>query len=411
MKFLYTLGIYLAQFILRIVALFNTKIKIGVIGRATTFSKLKAKINVTDKTLWFHCASLGEYEQGLPVFKELRKVYPSYKIVLSFFSPSGYEIRKKAPFADVVVYLPLDTKANARRFLDIVNPELTIFVKYEIWPNFLNELKKRQLKAVLISATFRKSQSFFKWYGKHTKQALFAFEHIFTQNENSKVLLKNIGYTNASVSGDTRFDRVSNQLVQDNTLDFISEFKNNELCIVVGSSWAEDEKLIVNYINNKANETTKFIIAPHNIKANQIEKLKHSISKSCVLFSKKDGKKLSNYQVLIVDTIGLLTKIYSYANIAYVGGAMGTTGLHNTLEAAVFGIPIIIGNNHEKFPEAKNMIDNKGMLSVSNQKELNEALNLFTVNDSIRNEFGLNNINFITKNKGAVTQILNFLGS
>ncbi|WP_340171362.1 glycosyltransferase N-terminal domain-containing protein [Lacinutrix sp.] len=406
---MYSFGIYIASFILKIVALFNTKIKLGVIGREETFKKLKATIKAKDKTLWFHCASLGEYEQGLPVFTELRKDYPNHKIVLSFFSPSGYEIRKNAPFADIVVYIPLDTKTNAKRFIDSINPELTVFVKYEIWPNILNELKKRQLKAVLISAVFRENQSFFKWYGKHTKSALFAFEHIFTQNKASKLLLEKIGYNNASVSGDTRFDRVSNQLSQNNTLEFVSEFKGDNLCVVIGSSWPEDEKLIVNYINTLADKATKFIIAPHNIKKNQIEALKRSISSSSLLFSEKESKNISNYNVLILDTIGLLTKVYNYADIAYVGGALGITGLHNTLEAAVFGVPIIIGNNHEKFQEAQAMINNKGMLSISSQEELNTALNQFIENKEKRIEYGLNNYNYITKNKGAVVQILKFL--
>lgn len=406
---MYSFGIFITGLVLKIVALFNTKIKLGVQGRANTFSALKTNILSNDKTLWFHCASLGEYEQGLPVFSELRKKYSKHKIVLSFFSPSGYEIRKNAPFADVVVYLPLDSKANARTFLNIVNPELTVFVKYEIWPNFLNELKKRNLKAILISASFRKNQSFFKWYGKQTRKALFAFEHIFTQNEVSKTLLKDINYNNVTVSGDTRFDRVSNQLKQDNTLNFIEEFKNNNLCVVIGSSWPEDEKLIINYINTYSNKNIKFIIAPHNIKSTQIEELKNNISKSSILFSKKENKALKNYQVLILDTIGLLTKVYSYADIAYVGGALGTTGLHNTLEAAVFGVPIIIGNNHKKFPEAQSMIDNRGMISISNQEELNKALNLFITNQALRTEFGTNNFKFIEKNKGAIIQILDFL--
>ena len=409
MNLLYSFGIYISSFILKIIALFNTKIKRGVTGREQTFKTLKESITIKDKTFWFHCASLGEYEQGLPVFTELRQDYPDHKIVLSFFSPSGYEIRKNAPFADTVVYLPLDTKTNAKRFLDLVHPELTIFVKYEIWPNLLKELKERQCKAILISASFRESQSFFKWYGKLAKSALFAFEHIFTQNEQTKLLLEKIGYKNASVSGDTRFDRVSNQLLQNNTLEFISEFKGDNLCVVIGSSWPEDEKLIVKYINTLANKTTKFIIAPHNIKQNQIENLKRSIATSCLLFSEKENKQISEFQVLILNTIGLLTKVYTYADIAYVGGAVGTTGLHNTLEAAVFGVPIIIGSNHKKFPEAQAMIDHKGMVSISNQNELNYAFDLFITNKVVRAEYGLNNYNYIKKNKGAVIQILKFL--
>jgi len=409
LSLLYNLGIYIANFHLKIIALFNNKIKLGVVGRSQTFKILKSNILEKDKTLWFHCASLGEYEQGLPVFNALRKDYPKHKIVLSFFSPSGFEIRKNAPFADVVVYLPLDTNKNAKRFLNIVNPELTIFVKYEIWPNILNELKKRQLKAVLISATFRENQSFFKWYGKRTKESLFAFEHIFTQNKSSKLLLNKIDYNNVTVSGDTRFDRVASQLNLDNTLDFVSVFKGDSLCIVIGSSWPEDEKLIVNYINKQSNASVKFIIAPHNIKTNQIENLKKSISKNSVLFSEKEDKNLGDYQVLILNTIGLLTKVYNYGDIAYVGGAMGNTGLHNTLEAAVFGVPIIIGKNHDKFPEAQAMIDNNGLVSIKSQEELNVVLNSLVEDEKKRKSLGENNRNFIKENEGAVVQILNFL--
>ncbi|WP_313791495.1 3-deoxy-D-manno-octulosonic acid transferase [Lacinutrix neustonica] len=305
--------------------------------------------------------------------------------------------------------MPLDTKKNAKRFLDAVHPELTVFVKYDIWPNLLNELKQRATRAILISAVFRKSQAFFKWYGKNTRQALFAFEHIFTQDEQSKVLLHTIGYTTVSISGDTRFDRVSSQLLQNNTIDFIETFKQNKLCIVVGSSWREDEKLIVDYINKKASNDLQFIIAPHNINQNQIQALKKSIKKPCVLFSKKEGKILEHYQVFIMDTIGLLSRTYSYADIAYVGGAMGTTGLHNTLEAAAFGIPVIIGENHQKFPEAQAMIDQSGMISISTQEELNIALDSFVDNEIKRKAYGQNNYEYIHNNRGAVIQILEYL--
>ena len=278
MSFIYNIGIFLASVALKFGALFNDKLKKGVVGRKNTFNILSTHLNKGDKTFWFHCASLGEYEQGLPVFKKLRDQYKNHKIILSFFSPSGYEIRKKSPIADVVIYLPLDTKVNAKRFLDIVNPELTIFVKYDIWPNFLNELKRRQLRAILISAAFRKNQSYFKFYGKPLKEALFAFEHIFTQNEISKTLLKSINYHKTTVSGDTRYDRVYSQLDIDNTLDFVEEFKNNELCVVAGSTWPEGENLLINFINSEASKNVKFIIAPHNIKLNQIKQLQEKIN-------------------------------------------------------------------------------------------------------------------------------------
>lgn len=406
---IYNLGINLAHFALKCTALFNNKIKLGVEGRSETFKILKSNLTQHDKTLWFHCASLGEYEQGLPVFQALRKHYESHKIVLTFFSPSGYQIRKNSPIADVVAYLPLDTKKNARAFVDIVNPELTVFVKYDIWPNFLNELKSRDLRAILISAAFRKKQSFFKFYGSKLRNALFCFEHIFTQNEVSKDLLESIEYKNVTISGDTRFDRVSNQLKTDNSLDFIKQFKNNKLCVVVGSSWPEDENLFINFINKKAPKDIKFIIAPHNIKSQQVKNLKDKLNTKVTLFSSKENINLSKAQVLIVDTIGLLSKIYSYADIAYVGGAMGNTGLHNTLEPAVFGIPIIIGNNHSKFPEAEAMINNKGMFSVSNQKEFNNILSLLIENEHKRLDSGNKNLDYIEKNKGAVIQILDYL--
>jgi len=406
---LYNITIQLASVVLKLLSLFNNKLKLGVDGRALTFNKLDQFLNKSDKTLWFHCASLGEYEQGLPIFTELRKDYPNHKIVLSFFSPSGYEIRKNAPFADLVVYLPLDTKNNAKRFINLVNPELTVFVKYEIWPNYLNEIKSRGLRAILISAVFRKDQSFFKWYGSQTKKALFAFEHIFTQNETSKKLLETINYTNATISGDTRFDRVSNQLNTDNNLDFIKVFKDNKLCIVIGSSWPEDESLIIEFINNYVGIPIKFIIAPHNIKSKQIENIQTNLKKPSILFTQKEKKDLSQYDVFILDTIGLLSKTYSYADIAYVGGAMGNTGLHNILEPAVFGVPIIIGKNYQKFPEAFDMIKNKGVKSVSNITELGTELNSLINDPESRLTTGNQNADFIKKNKGAVIQIMQYL--
>lgn len=407
--FIYNIGIHLTYFALKFVALFNHKIKKGVLGRSETFKILKSKLNKNDKTLWFHCASLGEYEQGLPVFESLKKYYKNHKIILSFFSPSGYEIRKDSPIANIVVYLPIDTRKNAILFLDLVNPELTVFVKYDIWPNFLNELRARKLRAILISAAFRSNQAYFQFYGKKLRQALFAFEHIFTQNEASKNLLLSIQYNQVTISGDTRFDRVSNQLNIDNTLKFIDTFKNKQLCIVAGSTWPEDEQLIINFINNKAPKNIKFIIAPHNIKSSQINTIKEKLSIKTVLFSEKDDHELINTQVFIIDTIGILTKIYNYADIAYVGGAMGNTGLHNILEPAVFGSPIIIGKNYNKFPEAKLMIDNDGIFSVSNQTEFDNILNKLITNSDFRQKSGSKNVEYIKENRGAVIQILDYL--
>ncbi|MDO5978330.1 3-deoxy-D-manno-octulosonic acid transferase [Flavivirga spongiicola] len=409
MSFIYNIGIHIAHFALKCASLFNEKIKKGMVGRQNTFEVLESQLNSNDKTLWFHCASLGEYEQGLPVFKKLREHYKQHKIVLSFFSPSGYEIRKNSPIADIVIYLPLDSKKHAKRFINLVNPELTIFVKYDIWPNFLNELKRRKLRAILISAAFRKNQSYFKFYGGELRRALFTFEHIFTQNEASKTLLQSIHYNKVTVSGDTRFDRVSSQLGLNNYLSFIETFKDDKLCVVAGSTWPEDENLLINYINATDHKNVKFIIAPHNIKTAQINNIQEKLHVKSVLYSKKNDEQLINAQVFIIDTIGILSKVYSYANIAYVGGAMGHTGLHNTLEPAVFAIPIIIGSNHEKFPEAKAMIDINGMFSASNQKEFDSILNELIQNKEKCLSSGKKNGDYIAKNKGAVIQIIDYL--
>ncbi len=409
MKLIYNLGIYITGSILNVVALFNAKIKLGVKGRSQTFTTLNNTLVESSKNLWFHCASLGEYEQGLPVFEKLRQAYPNYKIVLSFFSPSGYEIRKNTNIADVVVYLPLDTPNNAKRFVNLIKPELTVFVKYDIWPNYLLELDKKNLKTILISATFRKDQIYFKPYGTLFKKALYTFEHIFTQNKLSKELLNSINYNRVTVSGDTRFDRVNNQLQIDNTLSFVEKFKGEKLCIVVGSSWPEDEALFLNYINSNNISQLKFIVAPHNIKASQIESFQNNLNKSSILYSEKDSKPLNDFNILIIDTIGLLSRIYNYADIAYVGGAIGTTGLHNTLEPAVFGIPIIIGNNYNKFPEAQGLIDNGGMFSIKNQKKFNTILNKLLNDSDYRKSCGSKNQQYVNDHKGAVVQILDYL--
>ncbi len=409
MHFIYNTAVFITSLLLQVGALFSEKLKKGVLGRKNTFKILANQLREKDKTIWFHCASLGEYEQGLPLFSELRKHYKNHKIVLSFFSPSGYEVRKNCPISDIVIYLPLDSKTNAERFLNIINPELTIFVKYDIWPNFLNILKRKQLRALLISATFRKNQTYFKFYGKPLRNALFAFEHIFTQDEASKSILKTINYHKVTVSGDTRYDRVSNQLSIDNTLTFINNFKNNQLCVVAGSTWPEGETLLINFINSEASKNVKFIIAPHDIKPKRIKNLQAQLQSKSILFSEKTAIDPSNHQVFIIDTIGLLSKIYSYADIAYVGGALGDTGLHNTLEPAVFGVPVIIGNKHNNFPEAQALINNGGMYSIKDSTTFNKVLKKLISNNAIRATSGLKNKTFILNKKGAVKEIIKYL--
>jgi len=378
-------------------------------GRKETFPKLKKTISKNDKVIWFHCASLGEFEQGRPILEKLKAEKPTHKIVLTFFSPSGYEVKKNYNLADVVCYLPLDSKKNAKKFLDILTPELTVFVKYEFWPSMLNELKNRNIKTVLVSGIFRKNQVFFKWYGGWMRKSLKAFAHFFVQDKNSKKLLNSITFTNVTVSGDTRFDRVFEITKQNNQLPFIEEFKNNKYTLVAGSTWKEDEKLLVTYINNKASENEKFIIAPHNItKKNSIE-LKKSISKKVVFFSEKENKNLETYQVFIIDTVGILTKIYKYANIAYVGGGFTKTGVHNVLEPASFGMPVIIGPNYYKFKEAIDLVKEEACFVINNSQKLSVLLNEFFQEKEKRKKAGSNALNYIIEKTGATTKILYYL--
>ncbi len=257
MHSLYNFLINSAEKLLPATTIFSEKMKLFTEGRKDVFSILQKNISAEDKTIWFHAASLGEYEQALPVILQVKEIFPKHKIVLSFFSPSGYENKKNSAVADVVVYLPLDTSKNAKKFLDLVHPDWALFIKYEFWPNFLKELKKRNTKTVLVSGAFREDQAFFKPYGKWMRKYLDAFEYFFLQNERSKQLLLSLGYENAAVSGDTRFDRVSEQLQQDNHLDFIEEFKNDKICVVAGSSWPEDEALLTQYIN-QSSENIKY---------------------------------------------------------------------------------------------------------------------------------------------------------
>lgn len=409
MFFLYNQIVFIAGFLLKIVALFSPKMALFVKGRKDVFKTLEAKIQANDKSIWFHAASLGEYEQGLPVIEKIKEKYPSHKIIVTFFSPSGYEVRKNNTVADCTVYLPLDTQKNAKQFIELAHPELVFFIKYEYWPNYLNELKKRNIKTYLISGILRENQAFFKWYGGFYRKSLDAFDFFFVQNESSKQLLQSLSHQNVLVSGDTRFDRVSTILEKDNTLNFIAEFKDNKITVVVGSSWPKDEEIIAQYINQYSNENVKFIIAPHNIKAEQIAKLKALITKPTALFSEKENQSLSDQQVFIIDTIGILTKIYSYADIAYVGGGFGNPGIHNILEPATFGIPIVIGPNYSHFAEATALVKLEGCVSIANNKDLLETFDDLIYKPDIRFQKGAICRQFVQQNKGATAIILNHL--
>lgn len=405
MLFLYNLVISIAGFFLKIIALFSPKIKLFVEGRKNVFAILEEKIKPADKTIWFHSASLGEYEQGLPVIEKIKEKYPTHKIIVTFFSPSGYEVRKNNTIADVTVYLPLDTKKNAKRFLKLVHPELVFFIKYEFWLNYLKELKTNKTHAYLISGIFRDSQMFFKWYGGFYRKALEAFTYFFVQNRSSKEKIEAIGFHNVIVSGDTRFDRVNAILERDNSLDFIESFKNNQKTIIIGSSWPKDETLLINYIN-QTSENIKFIIAPHNIKTDQILNLKSQITKSTLLFSEKENKNPADYNVFIIDTVGLLTKIYSYGTIAYVGGGFGNPGIHNILEPAAFGIPIVIGPNYSNFAEATELVNLGGCMVISGQEELKQTFDQLITDQIFLKKKGQICKSYIQDNKGAANRIM-----
>lgn len=406
MRFLYQTVIFLSALLLPITRFFNKKMRLFIDGRKQTFSILRQKTDRSQKYIWLHVASLGEYEQGLPVMEALKKRHPDYKIVLTFFSPSGYEIRKNNKIADITIYLPLDTKPNVKRFLDLVQPEMVFFIKYEFWPNYLNELKKRNIPTYLVAGIFRKEQLFFKGYGGFYRKALTAFHHFFVQNEVSNILLKSIGFENVTVHGDTRFDRVAEIVERVQPLDFIEKFKNNTATIVIGSSWIDDENIYLPYLNNS--ENIKFIIAPHNIKEEDLSRIEQKINKKVVRYSNYNPDDLSTADVFIIDTIGILTQIYAYADIAYVGGAF-RTGLHNILEPATYGAPVVIGPKYEKFQEANDLVSLGSCLVVNNIEELSNTFNELIKNTSLRKDLGSKNKNFVLKNKNATKIVMDFI--
>lgn len=407
MAVFYNLVVIAVSVFLKLISPFNKKIMLFVDGRKATFSVLADKIKPSDKVIWFHCASLGEFEQGRPVIEKVRKTYPHYKVVLSFFSPSGYEIRKNYDQADVVVYLPLDIKSNVETFLKLVHPEIAIIVKYEFWPNLLDGLKESKIPTLLISGIFRENQFFFKGIGSWMRNKLKTYTHFFVQDSTSKELLNSYNFTNVTVSGDTRFDRVAEIVTQNNQLQFLDIFKDNKQTLVAGSTWPDDEKLLVDFINNQANEDEKFIIAPHNINSESIQKLITDLKVKTSLYSDYHIDDLKSSQVFVVDTVGILTKIYSYADIAYVGGGF-TNGIHNILEPATFGIPIVIGPKFQKFKEAKDLVNSKACLSVENKEEFEKALCLLRDNE-LQKEMGQKSKEYVKSNVGATVIITRFL--
>lgn len=403
--FIYNIFVIIVSWLIIPISWFNKKIGFFVNGRKETFEKLKS-INKTDKVIWFHCASLGEFEQGRPVIEKFKMQNAKYKIVVTFFSPSGYEIRKDYKLSDVVCYLPLDTIQNAKRFLDVVKPEIVVFVKYEFWPNILKELAHRKIKTILVSGIFREKQTFFNngFLSAFMKKSLQTFEHFFVQDNNSKNLLNNIGFNNVTVSGDTRFDRVIEITKHDNTIGFITDFVQNKRILVAGSTWRKDEEILIDYINNHATENEKFIIAPHNI--TDINWLKNSFTKKVTLFS--DKVKNNRAQVFIIDTIGILTKVYSYADVAYVGGGFGN-GIHNILEPATFGLPIIIGSNYKKFNEAVQLVEKKACFVIHNKIDFKTIVLKLNSDISFKNCAANTSEKFIKNNVGATEGIISYI--
>ncbi|UFH33778.1 3-deoxy-D-manno-octulosonic acid transferase [Chryseobacterium sp. C-71] len=380
MAFLYNLFIQLLIFGMKVFSLFNDKTKKGVEGRKQSLNIIKSAFSAHDKVIWMHAASLGEYEQGLPVLEKLKNEFPNHKILITFFSPSGLEnVVKKKNIADAICYLPFDTERNVKEFLAQMNVELFFTVKYDYWYNLLHELKNKKVKTFVISALFYESQSFFTSYGKwFVKQLKKNVDWFFHQTKQSCLLAKSIGLQNASVTGDTRFDRVKHLKNRDNHVDFIKEFVDDKQTIIFGSSWQAEEKL-ARMISEK-NQNVKLIIAPHDLK--RVEHLK-GIFPNAILYSNLKNAQTfqhSDSQTLIIDSIGLLSKLYSYADVAVVGGGFHNSGLHNILEAATFGIPLVFGNHYKKNPEADDLIKAEGGKSFEHENEAAEFV-LYLLNN------------------------------
>ena len=401
MLWLYNIGIQLFGLILSVFSLFNKKAKLFVRGRTNIFADIQNRLDKNKRYIWFHFASLGEFEQGRPVLEKIKEQFPQKHVVITFFSPSGYEVRKNYPLADGVFYLPLDTANNAKKFVSIVNPELVVFTKYEYWYHYFNTLKSLGIPLFMISAIFRPNQVFFKPYGALNRTILGFVDFFFVQNEESKKLLAAIGIEKAVVSGDTRFDRVAENALNPKRINLIAKFCNATPTLVAGSTWREDERLLALLIAE--NNHWKFIIAPHEIDDKHIADIRQLIP-GAVLFSKLADAD-HNAHVLIIDNIGLLSSIYQYGSIAYIGGGFGA-GIHNTLEAAAFGLPVVFGPKYDKFQEAKDLIDLQAAISISDQHELKKAFLQFS---SDGNKAGIISKEYVAAKKGSTEQIITYI--
>jgi 3-deoxy-D-manno-octulosonic-acid transferase len=404
--FLYSifLSLYIAG--LKILSPWNAKAGLWVSGRKK-FPGITFPRDNNTKTVWMHCASLGEFEQGRPVIELLKKQNPSLRVVLTFFSPSGYEVQKNYTGADAVFYLPIDSKANADKMISIIQPSLVLWVKYEYWFFYLQAFKEHNIPVLLVSGIFRNRQPFFKWYGGMWKKILPSFTHFFVQDEASKELLTKAGFAeNVTVSGDTRFDRVIEIAAQFTQVPMIQSFCGENKVIVAGSTWEEDEAELIHYV--KANPQIKFILAPHEIDADNLEDVQKQFSGAVLYSQLKDAPGVTT-NVLIIDNVGMLSRLYYYADITYVGGGFGGDGVHNVLEAAVFGKPVIYGPEFEKFIEAIELTNCGGGISINSALELEAELNKLWENKTLLETTGKAAKTYVYSNAGASKKIADFI--
>jgi 3-deoxy-D-manno-octulosonic-acid transferase len=408
MTFLYTISIHIYYFLVLIASVFNQKARLWIKGRKGWRIRIRNWNTEAKPVIWFHAASLGEFEQGRPLIDKIRENHPNYKILLTFYSPSGFEIRKNYPGADLVIYLPLDTGYNARLFVKLVNPVATVFIKYEFWHFYLKELHRTEHAIYLISAIFRPGQAFFKWYGTWFRKNLHFIDFFFVQDKDSALLLNQIALTNCMISGDTRFDRVKALSENAKDIETARLFSAGHDCLVAGSIWPEDEEYLTRLINN-SDAGMRFIIAPHEITDSHIHQLTSRITRGWILYSAAGSN--SDYpdnQVLLIDNIGMLSSLYRYGRIAYIGGGFGK-GIHNILEAAAFGIPVIFGPNFEKFREARELLSKGGAFSIKNYEDLRNTLNELNSNPQKYKSSSLASGSYVRENTGATSAIADYL--
>ena len=403
---IYNLIIALYDLAVHIISPFSRKPRKMMKGHWVVYELLRQQLEPGYHYIWFHAASLGEFEQGRPLMEKIRASYPEYKLLLTFFSPSGYEVRKNYRGADIVCYLPFDKPRNVKKFLDLVNPCMAFFIKYEFWKNYLDELHSRRIPVYSVSSIFRKGQIFFKWYGGTYRNVLRNFDYLFVQNERSKRFLAKIGINRAMVVGDTRFDRVLQIRQEAKELPLVELFKGKAMTFVAGSSWQPDEHLFIEYFNT--HPEMKLIIAPHVIDENHLVEIVSKLKRPYVRYSRADEKNVLKADCLIIDCFGLLSSIYRYGEIAYIGGGFGV-GIHNTLEAAVYGIPVIFGPKYQKFQEAVQLIENKGAYCIKNYVELKVLLDRLMTDDEFLRDTGYRAGSYVTDNAGATDKILSVI--